>query len=689
MSAPEKVVPIAASRALMLAELARSGLDASDAEKLGLEPLDRADTKEDQAGGSVALGRCSYRIPYFDLKGERTDFYRLRFTGECTGFHAQVEAGKEQRYNQPGKTPPGVYLPPILDVSWETIAKDTTPIIISEGEKKAAAACKAGFPCIGLGGVGSWQSKKLGLDLLPVLKEFNWRRKVYVIFDADGAKNPQVCLQAVRLAAELALLGAEVFIGFPPAGGPKGIDDVLVAQGVAGLQAVLDAARPLHWGAWPLDLAIPPKRFPHRKQLKAGLGAPIATIEGVQTLLDGYGIEATYNVISKVPIIRGAGLDTSPGAGVQYGAADAALNRIVSQARLCGMPADGITDTVIGIAYGHPVNPVLNWLESLATVQGEDAIQELAHRFLVEEGERALFDATFRLWMIQACAAADYAQQTPNKTARPTFEYVLTLLGAQGACKTSTILSLVPAALREYVGTGIILKPEDKDSVQRATGFWISEIGEIDGTFGKSAAATLKAFLSQRMDVYRRPYARERNSWPRQTVYAATGNIERSLRDVTGSRRFWPVNVQRADPPDPALVERAWVQAWRLYLDGEQWWPPDDLQKRLDGHVLNYAEEFPLGEAVISVFGPLTPEAKKERGTVALSASRIMEEVAKRTDMRIHDRSDQRFQTASRELGLWLARANLDASGRPDRRQRAGTSEWHMPKLPDRPGAKF
>jgi hypothetical protein len=675
------VTTIPTAKALMLEDLARSGLD-EDAKTLGMVPLDAKDTAK-IAGAANAAGRGSYRIPYFDAEGEPTKFYRLRFLGS-------PEPGKDKppKYHQPGGTIPDVYLPPLLDRPWSELLSDpTVDLVITEGEKKSSCACKHGIPTIGLGGVWSFASAKHGADLIPGLASAEWKgRRCAIIHDADAASKPQVVSAALRLAAELTILGAEVRVGFPPAGGPKGIDDLLVARGPEALREVLDAAKPLSAGMWPLELAIPAKMFPHVQRDPKGVARrPLATIESVQTLLGAYGIEAAYNVITKVALYRGRGMDTGTGAGVQHGATDSALNRIVSQARLCGMATDDIQKTVAGIAYSRPVNPVLDYLSKLPAPKADepDALLAVARKFTVPEHEREIRDATFRLWMIQACAAADYAQQTPiserrGGRARPTFEYVITLLGRQGVAKTSTLRSLLPRDLRDYCGTGVILNPDNKDSIERATGYWIAELGEIDGTVGKAAAASMKAFLSMSADVYRKSYGRERNSFPRQTVFAATGNILRSLRDITGSRRFWPLNVTAVDPLTDAEVERAWSQAWGLYLGGEQWWPTPELQKRLDAQVIDYAEEYPLGEKVLEVFGSLTVEAKKKRGVVHLSALRIMDAIGLAPDLK-----NQRDVAAARELGNWLARVNLNERGEPDRRKRSNMSEWAMPKRDD------
>ena len=92
------------------------------------------------------------------------------------------------RYWQPPHTSPHLYLPPLL--SWQHVARHpTTELTITEGEKKAAAACQHGLITAAVGGVWCWRStiengEKL---ILPMLDEFQWtNRSVLMCPDSDA-----------------------------------------------------------------------------------------------------------------------------------------------------------------------------------------------------------------------------------------------------------------------------------------------------------------------------------------------------------------------------------------------------------------------------------------------------------------------------------------------------------------------
>lgn len=147
-----------------------------------------------------------------------------------------------------------MYLPPLLEKSWKEIAKDVTvSLVLTEGELKAACACKLNMPCIGLGGVYNWRSARKGQELLPVLEQFRWLdRKVVICFDSDIATNAQVRVAASRLATVLAQRGAVTGWATLPAapdGTKQGLDDLVFRSGVEALQTALSKAEVVGPGA--------------------------------------------------------------------------------------------------------------------------------------------------------------------------------------------------------------------------------------------------------------------------------------------------------------------------------------------------------------------------------------------------------------------------------------------------------
>ena len=209
-----------------------SALDAQDVEKMGIEPLVAEKVQE-----LLGDARPGYRIPYFTRTGAKTPFYRVRFVGEGTGFAKQGE--RPAKYKQPANTPADVYLPPLLPngKTWDDVLKDpSVPLLITEGEKKAACATKHGVHTLGLGGVWSFKSKRQQKMLIEPLENVAWRgRPVIVVFDSDAAENEQIIAAEVELSQTLTKKGgAEVSvlrIPHDPGGAKLGVDDYIYLNG--------------------------------------------------------------------------------------------------------------------------------------------------------------------------------------------------------------------------------------------------------------------------------------------------------------------------------------------------------------------------------------------------------------------------------------------------------------------------
>lgn len=228
---------------LGLNKLASSCLTADDAKLLGIEMLEGPEVFK---LSSAFKPLASLKINYYGLDGKPISdwpacppFYRLRYLEKPHDFSAATES-KAPRYVQPAETLPVAYFP--RSVNWAVIATDSTQsIIITEGELKAAAACKYGYPTIGLGGVWNFRAAKQGIEFIDSLKAINWvRRPVIIAFDSDYRTNVDVMKALVMLGEELQNRGAYPFVLTLPdvysdaegedKGKKTGLDDFLLMQ---------------------------------------------------------------------------------------------------------------------------------------------------------------------------------------------------------------------------------------------------------------------------------------------------------------------------------------------------------------------------------------------------------------------------------------------------------------------------
>ena len=96
--------------------------------------------------------------------------------------------------------------------------------------------------CAGIGGVGSFQSKKRGQVLIPDLAAFVWEgRTVILAFDSDCANRPDLMAQLMKLADEVTRRGAEPLRVDLPAladGAKGGLDDFLLTNSIKDFEAL-------------------------------------------------------------------------------------------------------------------------------------------------------------------------------------------------------------------------------------------------------------------------------------------------------------------------------------------------------------------------------------------------------------------------------------------------------------------
>lgn len=150
------------------------------------------------------------------------------------------------------------------------------------------------------------------------------------------------------------------------------------------------------------------------------------------------------------------------------------------------------------------------------------------------------------------------------------FDQMLVLIGPQGAGKSSLLAKLGRDWFSDSLRTF-----ENKEAGEHLQNAWIFEIGELSA-MKKSEVEEVKAFLSKTEDRYRVAYDRQVSEFPRKCVFFGTTNTREFLRDATGNRRFWPVEIDPAraakshwDHLGDSEVQQIWAEVLTWYRAGE------------------------------------------------------------------------------------------------------------------------
>ena len=189
------------------------------------------------------------------------------------------------------------------------------------------------------------------------------------------------------------------------------------------------------------------------------------------------------------------------------------------------------------IASRNRYNPVIELLNSYE-YDGRDYLSELYSILHIADNDE-LSRTLIKKWLWQSISLLHNDETEPFGA-----DGVLVITGRQGIGKTSLFrkLALKPQFFKE----GVCVDFRDKDTYIRALSCWIAEMGEIESTF-RSDIERLKAFITNSVDEYRRPYGRDSIRAIRRTSLCGTCNSDEFLIDSTGNRRFLTVQIDKID----------------------------------------------------------------------------------------------------------------------------------------------
>ncbi len=163
------------------------------------------------------------------------------------------------------------------------------------------------------------------------------------------------------------------------------------------------------------------------------------------------------------------------------------------------------------------------------------------------------------------------------------YDYMPIFAGPQGIGK-STFLSLLG---KDWFSDSLTTF-EGKEAAELIQGTWINEVGELTA-MSKQETNAVKQFLSKTHDIYRAAYGKRTDKYPRRCVFFGTSNEEEFLKDVTGNRRFWPVDVGVCPAKKsvwrdlPREVGQIWAEAYLYWMLGEPLYLPKELEQAAEG----------------------------------------------------------------------------------------------------------
>ena len=194
------------------------------------------------------------------------------------------------------------------------------------------------------------------------------------------------------------------------------------------------------------------------------------------------------------------------------------------------------------------------------------------------------------------------------------FDYVLTLIGRQGLGKSFIWKRLAGKWCSDSMST-----VTGKEAMEQLSGGWIIEMAEL-AALKRAELENVKQFISKQDDSYRPAYGRVVEHYDRQCIFVATTNNSDFIRDSTGGRRWWPVNVGARprkkspfDDLDDDEVAQIWAEALTCYELDEPLYLDEKMEeeaRRLQGE---HTEESPWAGVIRQYLEMLLPENWKDR----------------------------------------------------------------------------
>ena len=243
----------------------------------------------------------------------------------------------------------------------------------------------------------------------------------------------------------------------------------------------------------------------------------------------------------------------------------------------------GDVKSVFESDFAEQVHPVREYIQLLPSWDGRDRVAEVAGHVHVqaavpgqtdEEAQASLYPALLK-WLVGMVATWMNDKECNQE--------ILTFIGPQGIYKTTFFRHILPPPLHAYFWENTHNSFSSKDDRIACSENCLVDIEEIEAIEG-SDMEQLKGLVTAQYIKERRPYAIFRDQKHRLASFCATGNHQRILTDVSGTRRWMCFLVQNIDDPRQWNLdyEQLYAQLYHEYQQGFRYYLSKPEEKQLD-----------------------------------------------------------------------------------------------------------
>lgn len=239
--------------------------------------------------------------------------------------------------------------------------------------------------------------------------------------------------------------------------------------------------------------------------------------------------------------------------------------------------------SVVESDFAEQVHPIREYIQLLPPWDGKDRVTEVARHVHVqvarygqteEEAQESLYWA-LRKWLVGMVATWMNDKECNQE--------ILTFIGPQGIYKTTFFRHILPPPLHPYFWENTHNSFSHKDDRIACSENCLVDIEEIEAIEG-SDMEQLKGLVTSLNIKERRPYAIFREEKHRLASFCATGNQQRILTDISGTRRWLCFLISSIDNPRAWNLdyEQLYSQLYHDYQQGFQYYLSKTEENQLD-----------------------------------------------------------------------------------------------------------
>jgi hypothetical protein len=237
-----------------------------------------------------------------------------------------------------------------------------------------------------------------------------------------------------------------------------------------------------------------------------------------------------------------------------------------------------VSQMITVVQYRHTFDSAQDYLNSL-TWDGVSRLDNWLHEVFYVEKDKYHQEVGRKWWMGLASRIIEPGRK---------FDNVLIIQGGQSVGKSSTFLTIAGGIDNHVEFTDLKVREMQQDM----QGKLIVEFAEA-AIFSKADSESLKSIVSRQSDTFRIPYEAHPRDFPRRCAFAVSANNDDILKDSTGGRRWWVVDLpddMKVYPPkrQANIVwlmdnrDQLFAEAAYRVRTNEEFWEIDnyELQKR-------------------------------------------------------------------------------------------------------------